>query len=206
VSFENFNAATVIVTSTGKNIHPGSAKNKMINSVHRAMEFVAMLPNSERPEHTEGYEGFYHLTDISGEAEKTTVRFILRDHDAAKLDQKIANMKKCAELMNEKYAEGHIEVDVKYSYRNMAELIKPHSFLIDMAYEAIRECGGEPYSDPVRGGTDGAELTYHGLPCPNLGTGGGNAHSSMEYACIQDMETITEIIIKIAKKFAELKK
>lgn len=206
VNYENFNAATVFVHCTGKNIHPGSAKNKMINSIHRAMEYASMLPFAERPEHTEGYEGFYHMTDITGQAEKTTMRFIIRDHDAAKLEMKLDTLKKCAEIMNAKYAEGHIDVEIKYSYRNMAELIKPHSFLLDIAFDAIRECGGNPNFAPVRGGTDGAELTYGGLPTPNLGTGGGNYHSCMEYICIQDMEKVVQILIKIAGKIAELKK
>ena len=204
VEYETFNAASAKVTINGVNIHPGSAKGMMKNSLQIAMEFNAMLPEKERPENTDRYEGFYHLDQMDGIVEKANLRYLLRDHDRNKLEDKKALIQEIAKKLNSKYGENTVEVEIRDSYYNMAEQIKPHWLLIDTAYEAIKELGGNPYSNPVRGGTDGSRLSFMGLPCPNLGTGSHNHHGKTEYACIQAMDQCVELLIKIAEKYSKL--
>ncbi|HHT73783.1 MAG TPA: peptidase T [Firmicutes bacterium] len=204
VEFETFNAASAKVRIRGKNIHPGTAKGKMKNANLIAMEFAALLPTEERPEKTEGYEGFYHLTDMGGTVEEAYLAYILRDHDWEKLQLKKDTVLKAAEEINGRYGPGTVEVQITDSYRNMAEQIRPHWHLIEKAYEAVREVGGEPESKPVRGGTDGARLSFMGLPCPNLGTGSHNHHSTLEYASAQAMDKCTEVLVKLVQKYASL--
>jgi len=201
VEYETFNAATATITIKGKNIHPGTAKNKMKNASLIAMEFHGLLPSVERPEHTEGYEGFYHLIDLQGSVEKATLTYIVRDHDRAKFQAKKDRLKRVAKWLNENYGEGTVAYDIVDSYANMSEQIKAHWHLIETAYEAVREVGGEPYSIPVRGGTDGARLSFMGLPCPNLGTGSHNHHSKLEYACVQAMDDCVAALVRIAEKY-----
>ncbi len=201
VEYETFNAATATITVKGRNIHPGTAKNKMINASLLAMEYYRLLPAEERPEHTEGYEGFYHLIDLQGVVEKATLTLIVRDHDRNKFQAKKDQLKRAAKWLNDNYGEGTVAYEIVDSYANMSEQIKPHWHLIDTAYEAVEEVGGEPQSIPVRGGTDGARLSFMGLPCPNLGTGSHNHHSKMEYACVQAMDDCVATLVKIAEKY-----
>jgi tripeptide aminopeptidase len=203
VEYETFNAAAAHVIVDGVNIHPGSAKNKMKNALNIAMEFNSMLPEKERPEHTEKYEGFYHLNNMEGIVDKAEMHYLLRDHDKTKLEERKAVMQEIAAKLNSKYGEGMVQVQIRDSYYNMAEQIKPHWHLIETAYEAVKELGGTPVSEPVRGGTDGSRLSYMGLPCPNLGTGSHNHHGKMEYACVQAMDQVVELLIKIAEKYGK---
>ena len=203
VEYETFNAATAKITVKGQNIHPGTAKNKMKNASLIAMEFNGLLPASERPQHTEGYEGFYHLTDLKGSVEHATLTYIIRDHDAVKFQAKKERLERTARWLDDNYGRDTVSVDIVDSYANMSEQIKPHWHLIDTAYEAVQEVGGHPHSLPVRGGTDGARLSFMGLPCPNLGTGSHNHHSKMEYACVQAMDACVAALIKIAEKYGQ---
>lgn len=205
VEYETFNAAALNVTVHGLSTHPGGAKGVMKNASLIAMEYAALLPEEERPEKTEGYEGFFHLTSMSGQVELAQLSYILRDHDAGILERRKEDARRAAEEINRRYGEGTVEIEISDSYRNMAEMIRPHWHLIDTAYEAVREAGGEPVSVPVRGGTDGSRLSYMGLPCPNLSTGGYNGHGRMEYACAEEMDGCVEVLIKIAEKYAERK-
>jgi tripeptide aminopeptidase len=202
VEYETFNAASATVIINGVNIHPGSAKGRMKNALLIAMEFNAQLPEKERPENTENYEGFYHLDHFNGIVDNAEMRYLLRDHDLNKLEDKKKVMLEAAAKMNAKYCEGTVNVDIRDSYYNMAEQIKPHWHLIDTAYEAISELGQTPVSLPVRGGTDGTRLSFMGLPCPNLGTGSHNHHGKSEYACLQAMDQCVEMLVKIAQKYA----
>jgi len=201
VEYETFNAAAAKIEVKGSNIHPGTAKNKMKNASLIAMEFHSLLPHAERPEHTEGYEGFYHLIDLQGSVEKATLTYIIRDHDADRFQAKKERIKRAAKWCNDIYGEGTVAYEITDSYANMEPQIKPHWHLIETAYEAVREVGGEPYSIPVRGGTDGARLSFMGLPCPNLGTGSHNHHSKLEYACVQAMDDCVAALVKIAEKY-----
>ena len=203
VEYETFHAASADIRITGKNIHPGTAKGKMKNANLIAMEFNALLPAEEVPEKTEGDEGFYHLTHMEGTVEEAKLGYILRDHDASKLERKKETVRKAAEKLNGKYGQGTVSVESKDSYRNMAEQIKPHWHLIETAYEAVREAGGDPVSLPVRGGTDGSKLSFMGLPCPNLGTGSHNHHGKSEYACVQAMDRCVSALIRIAEKYCD---
>lgn len=204
VDFETFNAAALAVRVSGKSIHPGAAKNKMINASVVAHEYMSMLPALERPEHTEGYEGFYHLTDMEGSIESATLRFIIRDHDAEKLAYRCEYARRAADELNRRHGEGTVSVEIKESYRNMKEMILPERHLIDNAYSAIRSLGVEPVSNPVRGGTDGSRLSFMGLPCPNLGTGSHNHHGKMEFACVEEMELCVKQVIEIAKLYSKM--
>ncbi len=204
VEYETFNAAKAKITINGINIHPGSAKDKMRNAILISSEFTGMLPEKERPEHTENYEGFYHLEQISGTVEKTEMSFILRDHDKSILEERKNKVQEITNQLNQKYGDSTVETVICDSYYNMAEQIKPHWHLIDNAYECIRELGGTPISLPVRGGTDGSRLSFMGLPCPNLGTGSHNHHGKKEYACVQAMDQCVELLIKIAEKYGRL--
>lgn len=204
VVYETFNAATATVTVKGRNIHPGTAKNKMLNAALIAMEFNALLPAVQRPEHTEGYEGFYHLIQMEGSVEEAKLVYLLRDHVAAQFAEQKARIKRAAEWLNQNYGEGTVTVSIVDSYKNMVEQVKQHRHLIETAYEAVREMGGTPITIPVRGGTDGARLSFLGLPCPNLGTGSHNHHSKLEYASVQAMDQCVSLLVKIAEKYGKL--
>jgi len=207
MEYETFNAAGLKVIIHGQNIHPGSAKGKMVNSVLVGMEYESMLPSFDKPQNTEGYEGFFHLNNMSGCVEETVLNYIVRDHDMAKFEERKALAQKVGDFLNAKYGEGTVEVIINDSYYNMAEKIRPHMYLLDIAAEAFKELGVDaPAISPVRGGTDGSRLSYMGLPCPNLCTGGHNFHGKYEFVCIQSMEKIVELLIKIATKFKDVKK
>ena len=197
LEYENFNAASAKVEFTGLNIHPGSAKDRMLNSQYIAMEYERLLPAAQKPEYTEGYEGFIHLTDMEGTVEKSTLRYIIRDHDAEKFQQKKERMMEAAAYLNAKYGAGTVNITIRDSYFNMRQVIEPNIHVVDRAKKAIEELGIQPIVVPIRGGTDGARLSYVGLPCPNLGTGGENFHGRYEYACAEDMELSVRVLINI---------
>ena len=203
IEYENFNAASATVTVHGFSVHPGTAKGTMINASNVAMEFHTALPVTARPETTEGRQGFYHLCQMYGDVTTAKLGYILRDHDAAKLQFKKDNMLDIAEFLNGKYGEGTVTVEIKDSYRNMLEKIKPHFHLVETARKATRMAGLEPEEIPVRGGTDGAMLSWKGLPCPNLGTGGFNFHGVCECITAERMDRCTEILLNIIKLYAE---
>lgn len=200
IEYENFNAADANIIINGINIHPGSAKNKMKNSILIGMEFHNMLPVYETPENTEDYEGFSLLGDMSGNVEKTLLQYIIRDHSIEKFNAKKERFEKIADYLNEKYGQGTVELKLKDSYFNMKEKILPHIHIVENAKKALENIGIEPKVVPIRGGTDGARLSYMGLPCPNLCTGGHNYHGRYEYIPIQSMEKVVELLIEIAKK------
>ena len=197
INYENFNAAAAIVTVHGLSVHPGSAKNKMKNAMNIAMEFHAALPACDRPEHTEGYEGFYHLTSMMGDVTTAKLGYIIRDHDTARFQDRKAEMLHIAACLNDRYGEGTVELDLKDSYFNMIEKIQPHFHLVENARKAIQAVGLEPANVPIRGGTDGAMLSFKGLPCPNLGTGGYNCHGPFECATVEKMDQMVEILLHI---------
>lgn len=201
ISYENFNAAAAVVTVHGFSVHPGSAKNTMINAQNVAMEFHAALPAFSRPEHTEGREGFFHLTSMVGDVTTAKLGYIVRDHDAAKFAARKAQMEHIAACLNERYGEGTVELDIHDSYRNMLEKIQPHFHLVENARKAIRAAGLEPIETPVRGGTDGATLSYMGLPCPNLGTGGFNFHGTCECITAEKMDQGVEILLNLVELY-----
>ncbi len=205
VEYENFNAATAKVKIHGTNIHPGSAKGKMKNSILIGMEFHSMLPVFDNPAYTEKYEGFNHLNDISGSVEETNLLYIIRDHDMAQFNKKKAIFKEIETFLNRKYGEGTVVVELIDSYFNMKEKVVPHFHLIENAMKAMKALGIEPLVVPVRGGTDGARLSYMGLPCPNLFTGGHNFHGRFEYIPVQSMEKSVDVLLEIIKLYAEWK-
>ena len=205
ISYENFNASMAKVEISGVSVHPGSAKNTMINALNVAIELNGMLPACERPETTEGYEGFYYLEKMSGNTDAATMEYILRDHDAAKIEAKKDTLKLAEKLLNEKYGEGTVKVTIKEQYKNMVEHIKPCFHLIDNATDAMKALGVTPVIEPIRGGTDGATLSYMGLPCPNLGTGGFAYHGEFEHITVEGMDICTDIIVEILKKIRTLK-
>ena len=200
VEYETFNAAAAVITIKGRSVHPGSAKNLMKNASIIATEYNALLPENERPEHTEGREGFYMLMEIRSDCENATLKYIIRDHDAEIFAERKKKAAEAAEILNKKYGEGTVTAQITDQYYNMAEILKDHMELVHDAEEAIRALGGTPYSAPVRGGTDGSRLTFMGVLCPNLATGGFNYHSRFEYASIQEMEKCAETLILIAKR------
>lgn len=202
VEYENFNAASCKVSIRGKNIHPGSSKNKMKNALLIAAEFSALLPPAETPTHTEMREGFYHLTSVEGVVEQAEMRYILRDHDSAVLEERKKTMQRAADFLNARYGEGTVTLTLTDGYRNMAEAMRDHMHIIETARSAVRELGSEPQSNPIRGGTDGARLTYMGLICPNLGTGSHNHHGKLEYASVQAMDKCTDLLVKITEAYA----
>lgn len=207
MEYETFNAASMSVTIHGQNIHPGSAKGKMKNAILIGLEFQSMLPEAEKPQYTEMYEGFYHLNGISGNVEETVLKYIVRDHDKEIFESRKAMGHTIADFLNKKYGEGTVVVETSDTYYNMAEKIRPHMYLMDIAAEAFKELGVDtPNVRPVRGGTDGSRLSYMGLPCPNLCTGDHNAHGKYEFVCIQSMEQTVELLIRIAEKFKDVKK
>lgn len=199
IEYENFNAAGAKVEVFGRNIHPGSAKDKMVNSQLIAMEYNGLLPVHQRPDCTEGYEGFIHLTDMAGEVELSTLRYIIRDHDMEKFEAKKQVMADTAAFLNQKYGEGTVKLTVKDSYFNMRQKIEPCMYVVDRAKEAMKAVGMEPVEVPIRGGTDGARLSYMGLPCPNLCTGGENYHGRFEFIPVEDMELCTKMLVQILK-------
>ncbi len=197
IEYENFNAASAVVEIRGFSVHPGDSKNKMINASNVAIAFHQALPAMERPEHTEMREGFYHLTDMSGDVNAARLEYILRDHDAEKLAYKKETLLHVASRLNELYGSGTVTVHLKDNYQNMIEMIRPHFHLVETAQEAIRLSGLEPVAVPVRGGTDGARLSWMGLPCPNLGTGGFNFHGNAECITAERMDKSVEILRNI---------
>ena len=199
IEYENFNAASACVTFHGLNIHPGSAKDKMVNSQYIAMEYQSLLPTAQKPEYTEGYEGFIHLTDMRGEVENSQLRYIIRDHDMAKFQEKKRRMTAAADFLNDKYGAGTVEIALRDSYFNMREKIEPCMEIVDRAKRAMALAGMEPKEVPVRGGTDGARLSYEGLPCPNLCTGGENYHGRFEYIPVEDMEQCVKMLVNILR-------
>ncbi len=202
VEYENFNAFSAKVNIHGRSIHPGSAKNKMINSTRVAYEFDSLLPVHMRPESTEGYEGFNHLHAIQGTCEETTMDYIIRNHDLQQAKKQCQEFIDIAEFLNKKYGYQIIEVTITESYLNMKEALKNHMFIVEQALAAIKENGLDAYCSPIRGGTDGARLTFMGLPCPNLGTGGFNYHGPYEYCSLTMMEKQVEILLHILKSTA----
>ena len=204
VDFENFNASSAKVIVNGLSIHPGTAKNKMKNSLLMAMEFQSLLPVFDNPAYTEGYEGFNHLTTMSGDCERTVMNYIIRNHDRDLLNKQKRDFENAKNFMNCKYGEGTIELIIEETYANMRTYIEQKMEMIDQVYEVITEMGLTPKSSAIRGGTDGASLTYMGLPCPNLGTGGRNCHGKFEYASINEMRQVSEllkgIVIKVASR------
>ena len=203
LEYENFNAAGAKIEIQGRNVHPGYAKDKMINAIEVAAELGALLPAWERPEHTDGYEGFYHCVGFNGTVEKCSVSYIVRDHDAGKFEQKKRFLCDCAELMNRKYGEGTVKLTVKDQYFNMRKMVEPHPQVIDKALEAMRMADVVPVVRPIRGGTDGARLSFMGLPCPNLFTGGMNFHGKFEYASLTSMHKAMHVVINLAQLWAK---
>ncbi len=203
IEYENFNASGVKIKINGRGIHPGEAKGKMVNSIHVANEYDSMLPSAARPEYTDGYEGFIHLTSFEGCVESTRMEYIIRDHDRRKLEHMKELMKLGAEYINTKYGNGTMEIDITDSYYNMKEKLLPHMHLIDSACAVMRGLGIEPIITPVRGGTDGARLSFMGLPCPNLCTGGENFHGRYEYIPVQSMDRTVDILLGIVKRMAD---
>ena len=199
LEYENFNAASATVKIQGRDIHPGSAKNSMINSIMIAMELNAMLPCDQRPEHTENYEGFFLLDELTGTVENTKMEYIIRDHSMRKFNEKKIIIKDAVQYLAKKYKDAKIEIEVKDSYYNMREKIEPVMYIIDLAKKSMEELEIAPNIRPIRGGTDGARLSYRGLACPNLFTGGHNFHGRFEYICIQSMEKARDLIVKIAE-------
>ena len=201
IEYENFNAASAKAVFHGLNIHPGSAKDKMINSQYIAMEFQSLLPSAQKPEYTDGYEGFIHLTDMTGEVEESTLRWIIRDHDMIKFAEKKAVMEAAAAFINAKYGEGTVELTIHDSYFNMKKCIEPCMYVVERAKKAMEAVGMKAEEVPIRGGTDGARLSYEGLPCPNLCTGGENYHGRFEYIPVEDMELCVKMLVQIATGF-----
>ncbi|WP_286316227.1 peptidase T [Romboutsia ilealis] len=202
LQYENFNAAGATITIQGRNVHPGAAKNKMINALHIAAEISQMFPQSERPETTAGYEGFYHLNDINGNVENATMIYIIRDHSKEKFEHRKQYMKDAISKINEKY-DGRVTLELNDQYYNMKEKVEPVKFIVDIAEEAMNECDITPIIVPIRGGTDGARLSFMGLPCPNIFTGGLNFHSKNECIPIIALEKCSNLIVKIAQKYAQ---
>jgi tripeptide aminopeptidase len=201
LEYENFNAAIASIRIQGRNVHPGTAKNTMINSMHLAMELNSLLPHNSRPEFTEDYEGFYHLISINGEVEETSLRYIIRDHDKNKFLQKKNHIQECVSFMNRIYGAGRVSIDLKDQYYNMKEKVEPVKFIVDIAEQAMIDCGINPIVKPIRGGTDGSRLSYMGLPCPNIFAGGLNFHGKYEYIPIQSMQKAVNVIVRIIELF-----
>ena len=201
LEYENFNAASAFVDFTGLSIHPGSAKNKMVNALLLAMELQGMMPEAQKPEHTEGREGFIHLDVMEGSVEHASCEYIVRDHDFDLFKEKKEYMQRVADYMNGKYGEGTVSLRMEDSYYNMKQQIEPHYFLIENVLKVYEKLDIEPKIQPIRGGTDGSRLSFMGLPCPNLGTGGHNFHGHFEYVCVQSMEKCAEVLIELVKTF-----
>lgn len=204
LEFENFNAASARITIKGRNVHPGTAKHKMVNSIRVANQFIQMLPRWETPEHTEGYEGFYHLVGINGNVEETTLSYIIRDHDRVRFESRKREIEHLVRKTNEEYP-GCCTVEIADQYYNMREKIEPVIHIISLAEQAMREAGIEPRVQPIRGGTDGAQLSFKGLPCPNIFAGGENFHGRYEYVPVQSMEKARDVVVNICRLLAALK-
>ena len=202
LEYENFNAAAAKIHVQGSNIHPGYAKDKMVNSMLIAMELNAMLPVEQRPEYTQGYEGFFHLTDITGTVEETTMGYIIRDHDRTKFEAKKELLTSVVEFLNKKYGDV-VKIELKHQYYNMRQEVEPHYIIVEKAMKAYEMAGVKPKVQPIRGGTDGANLSFMGLPCPNIFVGGHNFHGKYEYVPLESMEKASEVILNIVKLFAE---
>lgn len=203
VVYENFNASSAVFEINGFNIHPGSAKDKMINASLVAMEINSMLPSGETPRNTEGYEGFYHLTEMEGNVEKARLAYIIRDHRAANFSAREDTLRHIEKLINEKYGDGTARLTLRESYRNMEEMIRPHFYVVETANRATEAAGVTPTHEPIRGGTDGSHLSFMGLPTPNLGTGGYAFHGPYEHVTVEGMQKVSEIIVNIIKICAE---
>ena len=199
LEYENFNAAGCRVQFHGVNIHPGSAKNQMKNAALIAIEFASMLPAHETPAHTEGYEGFYHLCDMRGDEENASLVYIIRDHDAQKFEARKETVRRITDYLNAKYGEGTVELLLRDSYRNMREMVEPHMEIVDKAREAFLACGVTPIVTPIRGGTDGARLSFMGLPCPNLSTGGYSCHGRKELISVEALEKMVDVLENIVR-------
>lgn len=204
LEYENFNAASAKVTIKGSNVHPGAAKGKMVNAIRIASELVSLLPKEQVPELTEGYEGFFHLLKMEGDVDSASLKLIIRDHDEVLFREKKEVLEKIVRLLSEKYPKAEIETEIKDQYRNMSEKIKPVMHIVQVAKEAMLDLGITPKVKPIRGGTDGANLSFKGLPCPNLFAGGVNFHSFYEFLPISSMEKAAEVLIEIAKKVVDL--
>ena len=202
LEYENFNAAGAKIHIQGSNIHPGYGKDKMVNSMLIAMELDAMLPQEQRPRFTQGYEGFFHLTGINGTVEETNMSYIIRDHDRAKFEEKKALMTSIVKYLNQKYGKV-VKLELKHQYYNMRQEVEPHFFIVEKAIKAMEMAGVKPKVQPIRGGTDGANLSFMGLPCPNIFAGGHNFHGKLEYVPLESMEKASEVILNIIKLFAE---
>jgi tripeptide aminopeptidase len=202
LEYENFNAAGAKIHIQGSNIHPGYGKDKMVNSMLIAMELDAMLPEEQRPRYTQGYEGFFHLTAINGTVEETTMNYIIRDHDRAKFEEKKALMTSIVKFLNQKYGKV-VKLELKHQYYNMRQEVEPHFFIVERAIKAMEMAGVKPKVQPIRGGTDGANLSFMGLPCPNIFAGGHNFHGKLEYVPLESMEKAAEVILNIIKLFTE---
>ena len=203
IEFENFNACAAKVTIHGRNVHPGSAKGVMINALQVAMELNGLLPGAERPEHTDMYEGFFHLNSLEGSVERATLSYIVRDHSAPRFDSRKATLRQIEAFLNEKYGPGTVEIALRDQYRNMVEKIRPDNYhLIENAIAACEQAGVKPLIQPIRGGTDGATLSFMGLPCPNLGTGGYAFHGPFEHVCVEEMDRCVEIALNLVKAYA----
>lgn len=202
IEYENFNAASAVFDIQGFNIHPGDSKNKMINASLLACKINSMLPEAETPRDTEGYEGFFHLTEMSGSVERATLSYIVRDHSAAHFEARLKMLRQIEKIMNERWGKGCVTLTIHQQYRNMKEKIEPCMHLIENARQVIRDLGMEPVTCPVRGGTDGAQLSYRGLPCPNLGTGGNAFHGPYEHITAEGMDFVVQVILGIIQKYA----
>ena len=203
LEYENFNAASAVIEVQGRNVHPGYAKNKMINAIQVACELNSLIPAVERPEHTEGYEGFYHCVGFSGTVENAKISYIIRDHDSEKFEQKKVYMWSCVDLLKKKYGEQVLTLTLKDQYFNMRKMVEPHPQVIAKAEQAMRQADVEPKIKPIRGGTDGARLSFMGLPCPNIFAGGMNFHGKFEYCSLNTMKKAEQVIINLAQLWAE---
>lgn len=203
LEYENFNAASATVTITGLNVHPGYARHKMKNSMRIAHQFISMLPRHETPEHTEGYEGFYHLVGMEGVVEKTTLSYIIRDHDRDRFERRKKEMQHLVNKINAEFGENTAMLEMKDQYYNMLEKVQPVMHIVDLAHQAMTELGIEPIVKPIRGGTDGARLSFEGLPCPNIFAGGHNFHGRFEFLPVPSMEKASQVIVRIAQNLAK---
>ncbi len=201
LEYENFNAASAKIHIQGRNIHPGYAKDKMLNAILIGSELNDMLPVWQRPEYTEGYDGFFHITKFNGVVEEARMEYIIRDHDSALFERKKEMLRECADFINRKYGEGVVTLEIKDQYYNMKKQVEPHYHIIEKAVKAMEDAGVKPNIRPIRGGTDGARLSFMGLPCPNIFAGGLNFHGKYEYVPVQSMEKATEVILNIIRNF-----
>lgn len=203
LEFENFNAASAVIRIQGRNVHPGYAKGKMLNSILIGQEFNSLLPAEQKPEFTEGYEGFYHLVSFKGNVEESTLTYIIRDHDRKKFEHRKNEILRCAGFINARYGDGTAVADVRDQYYNMRAEVEPHYHVVEKAVKAMEMAGIKPRIQPIRGGTDGANLSFRGLPCPNIFAGGLNFHGKMEWVSVESMEKASEVILNIIKLYAE---